>query len=191
MPLFFDKFCRLWDLGKTSPPPRGAATGNNYRCGHWRLSHIVSFVAEWSKQPGGGALGLSTYGLIYSWKIYKGTLSRNQIPRNVILSWSSFKQDCVLPWKFVRNSSENAAMLPSTLFESHSRSAIGLQQCSRVNNEKYGPCHGVDHMRMIPWLELESWKWYPVQMHIPVPKNMWTPPPPGSQQHILWASETD
>ena len=30
-----------------------------------------------------------------------------------------------------------------------------------------------------PVPESESWKWYPVQRHVPVQKNIWVPPPPG------------
>ena len=67
-------------------------------------------------------------------------LSRSKIFKNNTLSLNFLKENCVLPWKFVGNLSENAAILPFEKPKSHLCGANGIQLRYIVG---YGPCHGV------------------------------------------------
>ena len=95
-------------------------------------------------------------------------------------SWSFLKQNCALPWMFVRSLSANPRMLPSKRVESHSRSANGPKRHSGVNNNKYGLCHRGDYTKMKPCPGVGILKMIPCSAACPrTEKYTSTRSPPG------------
>ena len=72
------------------------------------------------------------------------TLSRSKIFLNNTLSFSFFKQNCVLQGNLYENLPRNVEILPSKQFVSHSQNPNGLKRPFGVKNDKYGPGHGAD-----------------------------------------------